>query len=438
MVRLDENQVTQKLVDFCNENSTFMKCFISLFTEKENVKRIEFTGENETGNGKPDITITFKDDSIYLIEVKTRVSTEFSENQVTSKSGYAKIIKEHKQKLSESMGYLLDPQHDTEKCIKDTKIIKWNDVFNLIRDFNNQSLAYDISNGVDDIDIGGGVMGSDNELFDNPYLLAMYGDVILKKEPNTKANFWIYSDYLIPALEECTKDIRQFSHGGLAYTGCVYGKEALHITLFSTYSNTSGKWYGYFSFTFYRPWIVGIRTATNNAQMVEMTKRAVKLWLFDYEKNVKNADTHLDLDFDGNYSKSYFESYTELYGNPYLFAQTIDYLKDGKDIYDDIVIPALKSFEYITIKKRNDLRYDNNDESERRYIHIQYNDIDIWFNIYEFRSSKTDDFVTNHSFIFYRPWIMGIRLTDDKKQIIEYTRQALELWFEDLKADEYI
>ena len=52
------------------------KNFVSLFTNRADILDIEFTGDTETGYGKPDITIKFANNFYYYIEVKTRFSVK--------------------------------------------------------------------------------------------------------------------------------------------------------------------------------------------------------------------------------------------------------------------------------------------------------------------------------------------------------------------------
>ena len=102
-----------------------------------------FTGDTETGYGKPDITIKFANNFYYYIEVKTRFSTGFQENQVNSKYGYSRLIKDNNQILEESLGYLLDNNHDTTPCLT-RNIVLWQNILELVEDFNNPTLAKDI------------------------------------------------------------------------------------------------------------------------------------------------------------------------------------------------------------------------------------------------------------------------------------------------------
>ena len=175
-----------RLVEFCNQNDTFKKNFVSLFTNKTNLKNIEFTGYSETGYGKPDITITFSDESIFYIEVKTRVLTGFQENQVGSGTGYSKLIKDHGQSIEDSFAYLLDNNHNIDECLVD-KIIYWQEVLNLVRDFNNAELVKDIIQNVDGISSEEKLFGAYEELFSNPYQLAIFNNQILRRESRKRA-----------------------------------------------------------------------------------------------------------------------------------------------------------------------------------------------------------------------------------------------------------
>ena len=196
MAIIDENGMSQKLINFCNENKTFKKIFLSLFTNKTNIKSIEFTGYNETGEGKPDITITFDDDSIFYIEVKTRWNTGFQENQVNNDGGYAKLIKMANQELEVSLGYLLDNFHETTECLT-SKIVKWQTIYELVKDFNNLALANDILQNVDGIEEGK-VFGDDEEIYSNPFILASCD--LNELAGSEKAKNWILETFVMPAL----------------------------------------------------------------------------------------------------------------------------------------------------------------------------------------------------------------------------------------------
>lgn len=145
-----EDVITQKLVDFCNESSIFQKEFLSLFCNipKKNVQNIGYTGNIDTGYGKPDITITFEDNSVYYIEVKTKSHTEFQKNQQKD-GGYAELIKSKNQNIQDSFGYLLDKNHITIECITDVPVVRWNEVAEIIKDMGNTPLLIDIQQNVE-------------------------------------------------------------------------------------------------------------------------------------------------------------------------------------------------------------------------------------------------------------------------------------------------
>lgn len=442
---MNENDISNKLVNFCKENNTFRRDFVALFTNEKDVRDIDFTGNTETGYGKPDITISFSNGFRYYIEVKTRCCTGFQENQTSEKSGYAKLIKDNNQELKSSMGYLLDNNHDTSECLTET-IVYWQKIWELVKDFNNLDLAKDIRQNVDGIETGDKLFGQDEELFANPYQLALFSNMVLGRPNGEHAdNYWMFSNFLVPALEElgCT-DISIFPYGDdegnpSRHVGFVKDGKRIHLQF-----NYSTVWKGndcidenvlchnyFFSFSFYRPWIMGVREATSERQMVELTKSAVKLWLIDLEKNILTGKWNSFESEEEYYSTGYLGEKADLYGNPFVFANAIDYLREGTEIYDEIVIPALKKIPEIKIKKKE--YWD-----DWRYIIMTYGDIEFRFNIYNFWNSKRDTYVDNHSFIFYRPWIVGVHKAKTKTELIEYTRQAFELWIEDLKQDNYL
>lgn len=432
MVIIDENGMSSKIVDFCKENKTFRKNFISLFTDRTDIIDIEFTGNTETGYGKPDITITFANNFNYYIEVKTRVSTGFQENQVNSKYGYAKLIKDNKQILDESLGYLLDNNHDTNPCLT-RKIIFWQQVLELVKDFNNPALAKDIQQNVDGITSSDKLFGADEELFSNPYQLSVFNDMVVERNAHEPAaNNWIFNTFLVPALNvlgysdaECLPWTEDGYYS--SYVRFKRKNKEIHITYNSTMIWSDGNWLGsyYFnSFTFYRPWIIGVRTSTNEKQLQDLTSKAIKLWLYDLDQNFidKECRTFEDEEF---YSIGYLGEKADLYGNPLVFANCIDFLHDGEEIYDEYVIPALKMIPCVRIKNRNHF-------DDYRYIEIEYENEILQFNIYHFWSSKTGVWTDYHSFTFYRPWIVGVHKAQNKNELITYTKQALLLWFKDL------
>lgn len=59
MTIIDENGMSQKIVDFCKGNKTFRKNFIALFSDRIDISDIEFTCNPETGYGKPNWKIRF-------------------------------------------------------------------------------------------------------------------------------------------------------------------------------------------------------------------------------------------------------------------------------------------------------------------------------------------------------------------------------------------
>jgi len=443
---LDENEISKRLVEFCNENITFKKNFVALFTDrqtldKDEISKIEFTGNTQTDYGEPDITINFSSGFKYYIEVKTRKSTIFQENQTTSKTGYAALIKANKQKLDESLGYLLDNEHDTNDCLKNCIIIYWQKVLELVNDFKNRALAKDIAQNVEGITSEEKLFGPDEELFGNPYQLAIFNDTVLKLQKNERiTNNWIFNTFLVPALKNVIDKDAYLLPDSDEETGqktlyAIFKKDNKEFWMnynLTWISEPDDKVYERFSFTFYRPWIMGVRTATKEVQLKEMTKNALKLWLFDYENNIKK-EKYVQTKIEEN-SKPYFGEKSEIYGNPFLFSNLVDWLQDGEEIYDAIVIPALKKLPNVTIKKKN-VRVKENDY---RYIQIKYNEIDIKFNLFNFWNSKIDKYIDYHSFVFYRPWIVGVHKAKNKVEMIEYTKQSFEIWFEDLKLDNYL
>ncbi len=438
MVIIDENGMSSKLVEFCKENKTFRKNFISLFTDRTDILDIDFTGNTETGYGKPDITITFANNFYFYIEVKTRISTGFQENQINSKYGYSRLIKENNQVLESSLGYLLDNNHDTTQCLT-RNIVLWQNILELVEDFNNTALVKDIKQNVDGIVCNEKLFGPDEELFSNPYQLSVFNDFVVERNAGEHAaNNWIFNNFLVPALislgysdAECLP----WNEDGYysSYVRFKRKKQEIHITYNSTmiWNNncSDANWIGsyYFnSFTFYRPWILGVRTSTNEKQLQDFTAKAIVLWLYDLDQNFINKECNSFDDAEEDfYSVGYLGTKAELYGNPLVFANCIEFLHNGEEIYDEIVIPALKILSDVKIKNRNYF-------DDYRYIEIEYKNTIIKFNIFQFWSSKTQSWTDYHAFTFYRPWIVGVHKSKTKDELRDYTRQSLLLWFKDL------
>ncbi len=454
MAIIDENGMSFRLVEFCKENRTFKKSFVSLFTDKTDVKDIEFTGNKDTGCGMPDITISFFSGFVYYIEVKTRCGTGFQENQVSEKSGYAKLIKDKKQKLEDSLGYLLDNNHDHSECLAKNTIVRWQEIFNLVKDFNNQALVKDIIQSVDGIQTDEKFFGNDEEFFANPYQLALFNDNVIERKKNERSGSNVVFDFLVPALKELGySDAKPcYSNDGdyfFYYVDFKYvdskgkGKQfQLRLNYFEVWEESyKGEYLGKYlwnAFTFYRPWIIGVRK-DGETQLIKQAAKAVKLWLIDYERNIANGKVKSYQNEKDSLAE--FREKAELYGNPFVCSNAAYYLRDCTEIYDAFLIPALNSLKKISgvnIKIKNKNARVDIDGWEYRYIEILYNDVNLKFNICNFWNSKTDSYVENHSFIFYRPWIVGVHKAKSPKEMIEYTKQAFELWLDDLKEDGYL
>lgn len=168
-----ENGMTMKIVEYCNKNRFFKKEFIALFTDKASEGAcIEFTGNDYTEYGRPDITITFKNGSAFYIEVKTKNATGFTENQVNN-GGYIKLIEARKQELTESFAYLLNNGHSLEGAIEGVKVVYWNTVYELVNDCCNDYLCKEIENNVENAVLPGPVKLNSYEVYimNNPKLM---------------------------------------------------------------------------------------------------------------------------------------------------------------------------------------------------------------------------------------------------------------------------
>lgn len=150
---MNESDITRKLVIFCKKNKTFRWNFASLFWHVNehidhedviDIEDIDFNDDIESEYGEPGITISISDGFKVFIIVKTRSEDDFHE-----KSCYLKLVNDGKSCLC----YLLDKNHNSSKCLT-WDIARWQEVWDLVRDFNNQELLKDIQQNVDDIETG--------------------------------------------------------------------------------------------------------------------------------------------------------------------------------------------------------------------------------------------------------------------------------------------
>lgn len=165
------------------------------------------------------------------------------------------------------------------------------------------------------------------------------------------------------------------------------------------------------------------------SSLQNQTEKSVKLWLYDLENNIQTGKCK-SFEKDEDYeSIGYLGEKASFWGNPFVFANCIDFLRQGNEIYDDIVIPALETMPALKIQRKKQTI------DEYRYIVISFNKIDITFNIFQTYTSKTKEWKDYFSFIFYRPWIVGVYKAKSKKELIEFTRQSIELWLIDLQEE---
>ena len=431
MAIIDENGMSQKLINFCNENKTFKKIFLSLFTNKTNIKSIEFTGYNETGEGKPDITITFDDDSIFYIEVKTRWNTEFQENQVNNDSGYAKLIKMANQELEVSLGYLLDNFHETTECLT-SKIVKWQTIYELVKDFNNLALANDILQNVDGIEEGK-VFGDDEEIYSNPFIIASCD--LNELAGSEKAKNWILETFVMPALEKygCT-NIKKFGYGKSDDWGANFTFIQFEFNGYKINMDFNGIWvfnlgknFKYYSFTFYRPWIVGVRTAKSLQEMQDSTFNAVSLWLNELPSILQQPP--LDDYKQPSDEEKFFGPRSYIYSNPYYVCYLSDQIDNKlfcKQLYTSIILPALKQVPNIKLLNKGLFEINNH-----IYIHFIINNQEIKLNLTHYKNLTTKKDYNFNSLIFYRPWIIGCHYAKSPTEMINYAVKAIELWLKD-------
>lgn len=141
----------------------------------------------------------------------------------------------------------------------------------------------------EDLDYSELAFGADREVFSNPFLLANANHLISTKKPNAKklpGGGWIYESIIMPAMEKV---------GGLTEIGLSeyyrdvtvafkYKGREMYVDLDGFYDAQTDKTYDYHSFTFYRPWIIGVRYAASEQEMIEYTEKAIELWLKDVDK----------------------------------------------------------------------------------------------------------------------------------------------------------
>lgn len=128
------------------------------------------------------------------------------------------------------------------------------------------------------------VFGDDKDLFSNPLLLANVNYLITQKKPKKKTldpGNWLYEEIIIPACKRITElknpKIREYYREvsiKAEYKGCT-----IDFDLNGFYETKTNSMHDYHTFTFYRPWIVGVRYATNIVKMIDYTERAIRMWL---------------------------------------------------------------------------------------------------------------------------------------------------------------
>lgn len=137
--------------------------------------------------------------------------------------------------------------------------------------------------------------GADGEVFSNPYLLANANYLISTKKPNAKKlprSGWIYESIIMPAMEKVSgiTKIGLSEYYRDVTVAFKYKDREMSVDLNGFYDAQTDKMYDYHSFTFYRPWIIGVRYATSEKEMIEYTQKAIELWLKDVDKILDNLN----------------------------------------------------------------------------------------------------------------------------------------------------
>lgn len=141
----------------------------------------------------------------------------------------------------------------------------------------------------EDFDYSELAFGEDREVFSNPYLLANANYLISSKKPKAKKltrNGCIYESIIIPAMEKASgiTEIELSEYYRNVTVGFKYKGREMYVDLNGFYDAQTDKTYDYHSFTFYRPWIIGVRYAASEQEMIEYTEKAIELWLKDVDK----------------------------------------------------------------------------------------------------------------------------------------------------------
>ena len=122
-----------------------------------------------------------------------------------------------------------------------------------------------------------GYLGQKAEVYGNPILLSNISNFL-----NDATD--IYDELLIPALNKITgiklknKNYRLHDRRAIKIE---YEDKILALNVYGFLNFQNDKYEDFNSFTYYRPWIVGVHRAKNKEEMILYTIQAFELWLED-------------------------------------------------------------------------------------------------------------------------------------------------------------
>lgn len=134
------------------------------------------------------------------------------------------------------------------------------------------------------------VFGDDKDLFSNPILLADVNYLITQKKPKKKklgSGSWLYENIIIPACKQIPElknpEISEYYYRKVTIKAEYKGYK-IDFDLNGFYETKTNTMHDYHTFTFYRPWIVGVRYAQNMEEMISYTTKAIRIWLSEVDE----------------------------------------------------------------------------------------------------------------------------------------------------------
>lgn len=450
----DEVRVSKNFVNLIKENEgLFYKTLNRLF-DIDNFSEIckfspdDIKLEEPFDNfGRMDILIE-NHNYFLIIENKVHNPTEAQKTQTTS---YFRLM-ENKEKEGKKtfICYLINNGHPTKefnsavKKHSNAKIDYWNDLVTYLYKTADSSekknieffILYsrdEIDNFEVDIDSKEKVFEFEADLLANPFLLSAIDNNFYDSDLDTR----ILETLVIPALKSIENiNNVHIDKDTFDYVVFNYYKEEYWLNLTMFYNPQFQEWSYKNSFTFYRPWIIGCHEATSEEQMIKYTKDAIIMWLNDCsaqseiirEEDLENFEQ----------KEKCFGQDVEIFSDPWLLANVgflftnkkpkKQKLQDEGWLYNNIIIPAAK---LTKVLKNIKISEDSRDVS----IEANYKGIELYFDLNAFYDSKTETTHDYHTFTFYRPWIIGCRYSKDEKEMINYTKKAIELWLKQIDKE---